>query len=431
MEGLPRTYFGLVGRKLGHSWSPAIHAKLSEVPYVLREVEPDGLEALVREETGWLGLNVTIPYKRDVMRLADEVSSAAERIGAANTLVRRADGSIYADNTDVSGFAYLLDRFCERELGRPAHEALCGRKALVLGSGGASAAVVCALEDAGAVPVVISRRGPEDYASVRARHADASLVVNATPVGMYPNCPATPLDADTLRALPRLLGVVDVVYNPTRTGICLAAEEAGIPSESGLAMLVAQAVRSSELFQGRELDLGAIGSIEQDILRQTLGICLIGMPGVGKTTTGKRLARMLGRPFVDMDDAFTIATGMTPSDCIRSQGEGAFRRLETEQLRRYSKEPGLVMACGGGVVTREENRPLVRQNSYVVMLSRDISQLSQRNRPISQAKGLERLARERMPLYRAWADVEVDCLGSAFADAEQIARLFTQGPALS
>jgi shikimate dehydrogenase len=345
--------------------------------------------------------------------------------------VRRPNGSIYAENTDVLGFSLMLQRFCERRLGTTAEALLSASPALVLGSGGASAAVQAALEDAGAKVSIISRSGEDTYQTLTERHADAVLVVNATPVGMYPNCPATPVPEKDLAQLKSLAGVLDVIYNPTRTGIVLAAECLGIPAESGLAMLVAQAVRSSELFQGRELDLGAIGSIEQDILRQTLGICLIGMPGVGKTTTGKRLARMLGRPFVDMDDAFTIATGMTPSDCIRSQGEGAFRRLETEQLRRYSKEPGLVMACGGGVVTREENRPLVRQNSYVVMLSRDISQLSQRNRPISQAKGLERLARERMPLYRAWADVEVDCLGSAFADAEQIARLFTQGPALS
>lgn len=415
--------FGLLGRRLGHSWSPRIHAHLSEVPYLLHELEPEELEAFVREDAGWRGLNVTIPYKRDVLAMADELSDAVRRVGAANTLVRRADGTILADNTDVAGFALLLDRFCERELGGPAAEALSGEGVLVLGSGGASRAVVAALEDAGAEPHVISRTGDDTYATIVERHAGDALLVNTTPVGMYPDCPASPLDDATLAALAGLRGVLDVVYNPLRTGLCLAAERLGLPSESGLAMLVGQAVRSSELFQGIEIGRDAVDGIEAELRGAMLNVCLIGMPGVGKTSAGKRLARMLGRPFVDMDDVFTIDVGQTPADCIRERGEDAFRALETRELERYGRESGLVIACGGGVVTRPENKDALRQNSVVMMLDRPIDQLSSAGRPMSQAKGVARLAEERMPLYRAWADHVVECRGSAMADAVAIRDL--------
>ena len=413
--------FGLLGRKLGHSWSPRIHAHFSEVPYVLRELEPEELAGFVREDQSWRGLNVTIPYKRDVMELADELSSAARRLGAANTLVRRPDGSVLADNTDLFGFSWMLARFCERELG--SRDALSGAKALVLGSGGASRAVVAALEDAGMHPVVISRSGSETYATLVERHADAQLAVNTTPVGMYPAAPASPLADDVLAALPQLKGALDVVYNPQRTGLCLAAERLGIPSESGLAMLVAQALRSSELFQGTKLDESLVSQIEQELRAQFTNICFIGMPGVGKTSAGKRLARLARRPFVDMDDAFCIHTGMPASEYIPLHGEAAFRAVETELLADYGKQSGLVIACGGGVVTRPENYDLLHQNGTIVMLNRPLELLSTRNRPMSQQKGLERLAQERMPIYEAWADLRIDCSGSADADAVRVREL--------
>ena len=408
--------YGLLGRKLGHSWSPQIHAKLGSVPYELHEVEPEGVEDFIRNGA-WRGINVTMPYKLDAARLADERSSRVERLGAANTLVRRADGTIFADNTDVLGFAWMLSRFCEKRLGASAADVLVGEKALVLGSGGASKAIVAALEDAGAQVVVISRTGDDNYQNLVDRHADAVLLVNTTPVGMYPNCPATPVAEEDLARLSGLRGVLDIVYNPTRTGICLAAEHLGLPYESGLAMLVAQAVFSSELFQDTRILDDVIENVMDELLRGMENIVLIGMPGAGKTSTGKRLARMLGRGFVDIDDAILADTGTSSADIIRERGEAAFREVESEITNKYCSRSGLVIACGGGVVTRECNRDALRQNSRVLFIDRPLGELSSKGRPMSQAKGVERLAAERMDAYRSWCDATLTCTGSADGDA--------------
>lgn len=414
--------FGLLGRRLGHSWSPTIHAALGSAPYALFEREPGEVECFVRRGS-WRGLNVTIPYKADAFRLADEASPGARHLGAANTLVRRADGSVFADNTDLAGFAWMLERFCRRRLGGCAREALAGRKALVLGSGGASQAAQAVLAQADARVSVISRRGPDGYDTLARRHSDASLIVNTTPVGMYPHCPASPVSEADLARLESLRGVLDVVYNPTRTGICLAAERLSIPFESGLAMLVAQARFSSELFQGRPLDDGMIGGLEREILSSVTNVVYIGMPGSGKTTSGKALARLLGRPFVDMDDAIGLELGVSAEEFIRTRGEAAFRAVETRMATRYGARSGLVIACGGGVVTRPENYDLLHQNGRIVLLDRPLSELSLRGRPLSQAKGVERIAHERQDLYHAWADVKLACTGSAAGDAARTREL--------
>ena len=414
--------YGLLGRKLGHSWSPQIHARLGSAPYELHELEPDELADYVRHGS-WRGLNVTIPYKREAAQLADEVSERVVRLGVANTLVRRADGTIYADNSDVLGFAWMLERFCERSLGASAPEALGGRKAIVLGSGGASQAVHAALEDAGARVVTISRAGDETYETLVERHADATLLVNTTPVGMYPNCPATPVSREQLAGLSGLRGVLDVVYNPERTGITLAADELGIPSESGLAMLVAQARFSSELFQGHAIGDEVLEEIEAELRRLTGNVVLIGMPGAGKTSCGKRLARMLGRPFVDIDEAIQQDTGRGAAQIISEDGEEAFRAIETRVTGSYCARSGMVIACGGGVVTRPENRDLLRQNGRIVLIDRPLSELSSVGRPVSQARGVEALARERCHLYHEWADVILKCTGSAQSDAELVKEL--------
>lgn len=415
--------FGLVGRTLGHSWSRQIHERLGSAPYALHELEPDEVAPFVRDGA-WRGLNVTIPYKRRAAELADERSPRVERLGAANTLVRREDGSILAENTDVLGFFWMLARFCRRELGSSVSEALGSRKALVLGSGGASQAVRLALEEyAGMDVVTVSRSGKETYEGLARRHDDAALVVNTTPVGMFPNCPASPLDEETLSALTGLVAVLDVVYNPRRTGLLLAAERLGLPAESGLAMLVAQALYASELFQGRDLDDSLVAEVEGQIRAQTENVVLIGMPGAGKSSCGRALARLLGRPFVDVDEAIALECGRSAAQIIREDGEEAFRAVETEVTGRYAARSGLVLACGGGVVTREENRDLIRQNARVVFLDRPIAELSDDGRPMSQTKGVERLAAERMDAYRSWADVTLPCTGSPAGDAELARRL--------
>lgn len=414
--------FGLLGRNLGHSWSPRIHAALGSVPYELFEREPDEVERFVREGS-WAGLNVTIPYKRDAARLADERSPRVERLGAANTLVRRPDGTIFAENTDVLGFSLMLERFCGRRLNAGARELLGGKSAAVLGSGGASAAVQEALEDVGAEVSVISRAGDDTYETLVERHADAVLMVNATPVGMYPVCPATPVSQDDLARMGNLAGVLDVIYNPTRTGIVLAAERLGIPAETGLSMLVAQALRSSELFQGRTLDASLVDVIGRQILSETSNVVLIGMPGCGKTTTGKRLARMLGRPFVDIDGAIETSAGASAADIIRRQGEKEFRRVESRVTGEYGARSGLVIACGGGVVTVASNYDLLHQNGTIVHIDRPLPELETSGRPVSAARGVETLARERMGSYRAWADVTLPSTGSPAGNAHAIREL--------
>ena len=415
--------FGLLGRTLGHSWSREIHARLGSAPYALLELEPEEVAPFVREGA-WRGLNVTIPYKREAALLADVRSAAVERIGAANTLVRADDGRIVAENTDVLGFAWMLERFCRERLGASAHDALAGEKALVLGSGGASQAVVDALaHTVGARPVVISRTGEETYATLVERHADAVLLVNATPVGMFPRCPASPLPEADLAALAGLRGVLDVVYNPERTGLCLAAERLGLPCESGLAMLVAQALYASELFQGRALDDALALEVERELRSQTRNVVLIGMPGAGKTSCGRALARALDRPLVDMDEVVATERGRGAAQIIREDGEAAFRALETEATGRYGARSGLVIACGGGVVTRPENYDLLRHNGTIVLLDRPLDQLGTEGRPVSQARGVEALAAERMPRYRAWADLVVACTGTPQGDAARIREL--------
>ena len=426
MEGLDERTgtepFGLLGRTLGHSWSPRIHAILGSTPYGLFEREPNEVVDFIRTGS-WRGINVTIPYKRDAAQAADECTKRVEQLGVANTLVRRTDGSILAENTDVLGFAWMLERFSVRELGRSAQEAFGGKKALVLGSGGASQAVQAALREVGAQVVVISRSGAETYEGLESRHRDATLIVNTTPVGMFPHCPDSPLAESTMQALPHLCAVLDVVYNPERTGICLAAERLGIPYESGLAMLVAQARFASELFQSKELDDAVVEQIETEIRTQTRNVIYIGMPGCGKTSAGRRLARITGRPFVDLDDSFSMEHDIDPATCIRTRGEEAFRALETQTAASYGAQSGLVIACGGGIVTKRRNYDLLHQNGTIIMLDRPISELSSANRPLSQTKGVERLAQERMALYREWADVVIPCTGSAMGDAIKTQRL--------
>ena len=415
--------FGLLGRTLGHSWSPRIHAQLGSMPYELVELEPDEVTPFIREGS-WRGLNVTIPYKRVAAEAADTRSPRVEALGVANTLVHDADGRVLADNTDVLGFAAMVEGFARRELQASAKEAFGNRKALVLGTGGAAQAVAYALREmVGCKVAFVSRAGDSTYENLTQLHADAALVVNTTPVGMYPNCPASPLADGTLERLPQLRAVLDVVYNPLRTGICQQAERLGIPFESGLAMLVWQAIRASELFQGVQLDDAIFNRVMADLTAQCTNVALIGMPGAGKTTTGRCLAHLTGRPFVDLDSAFEMRFGISPAECIRTRGEDEFRTLESEVVAYYGAQSGLVIACGGGVVTRERNYAAPHQNASIVMLDRALDQLALKGRPISVLRGIEVLAQERMPTYHAWADHVVSCTGSPDGDARTVREL--------
>ncbi len=418
--GAPEAPFGLLGHPLGHSWSPTIHAKLGSTPYELYDLPHDEAELFLREGT-WRGVNVTIPHKPLAAQVADACSPAVKRLGVANTLVRSGDGRIFAENTDVLGFAWMLERFCEKNLGESPRAALGGRKVLVLGSGGASRSVTDVLaNEADARPITISRQGTETYETLADRHADAVLLVNTTPVGMFPHCPDSPVSKGVLASLTQLRGVLDVIYNPERTGLCLAAEKLAIPVESGLAMLVAQAFYASEIFQQTRLDEDLIGQIERDIRLQTQNVVLIGMPGAGKSSCGRALSRLMGRPFVDIDCTIETEEGRPAAQIIREDGEAAFREIETRVTGAYGARSGIVIACGGGVVTRAENYDLLHQNGIIVFLDRSIDELCTNGRPISQSRGVEEVARERMGLYESWADLRLACTGSAAGDAREI-----------
>lgn len=384
---------GLLGRKLGHSYSPQIHAHLGSYRYALFEKEPEELEAFLKNGD-FTGLNVTIPYKKDVIPYLDELSPAAERLGAVNTIVRRPDGRLVGHNTDYFGFRWLVKK---------SGLALAGKKVLVLGSGGASNTAVAVLWELGADVVVISRSGENNYENLD-RHADAAVIVNTTPVGMYPNTGKSPL---SLEHFPALEGVLDVVYNPARTQILLDASARGLITENGLWMLVAQAKESAEWFTGRKIEDEVIARIHRALRRQMENIILIGMPGCGKTTVGQQLAQALGRRFVDADEALEAKAGRKITQIIPAEGEAAFRTLETETLAELGKQSGLVIATGGGCVTQQRNFDLLHQNGAVFWLTRDLRKLPTDGRPLSQTGRLGEMFAQRQPLYRRFADWEI------------------------
>lgn len=390
---------GLLGRTLGHSYSPAIHAELGDYEYKLYEKEPQDLAAFLQSGE-FDALNVTIPYKKDVMAYCAALSPAARRIGSVNTLVRRKDGTLYGDNTDADGFAYMV---------KTSGVGVAGKKALVFGSGGASVTACDVLKTLGASSVtVISRSGPDNYENLD-RHADAEILVNTTPVGMYPKNGASPVD---LTKFPNCCGVFDVVYNPARTALLLQAEKLGVRHAGGLPMLVAQARRASELFTGSQIADAEIVRIERKLAREMQNIVLVGMPGCGKSVVGAALAKRLGRPLLD-SDALVTQTAQTPiPEIFRMQGEGAFRALETQALRELGKRSGAVIATGGGSVLREENYDLLHQNGVIVWLRRELSALPIDGRPVSQSVALDELYRTREPRYRRFADCIVDNCGS-------------------
>ncbi len=386
---------GLLGKTLGHSFSPQIHGLLANYEYLLYEKEPEEVEAFLKNG-GYDGLNVTIPYKKTAYAICDERSPAAEKTGSVNTVLRLQNGRLKGCNTDFFGFTYLV---------RKAGFDVSSGKILVLGSGGASVTVCAALKALGAKEiVVISRRGSENYTNVAERHHDARYLVNTTPVGMYPQNGAAPVE---LAQFPHCAGVIDLIYNPARTKLLLDAESAGITAVNGLSMLVAQAKQASEIFTGARIGDEVIGTITREIEYTTKNIILIGMPGCGKSTVGAGLSRELGRPFVDIDDKIEERIGMTICEFFKAYGEPAFRRIETEILTEYTKRSGQIIATGGGIVTVPENLPLMKQNGTIVMLNRPLHELPVTGRPISMSCDLVRLERDRLPLYKAWNDVSV------------------------
>lgn len=395
---------GLLGEKLGHSYSPQIHSMLGDYEYKLYERTPAETEVFLRHGE-FDGLNVTIPYKKTAFALCDVVSRQARKLGSVNTIAVRKDAEgnriLYGDNTDYAGFLALVRR---------SRVDATGCKCLVLGSGGASVTVCAVLEDLGAAEViVISRSGAENYENLN-RHADADLVVNTTPVGMYPNNGEKPLDLKTFSGL---RAVFDIVYNPARTALMLQAEELGIPFFGGLYMLVAQAEAASRIFTAKDPshpDLDPLKSaaeiqrIYELLDAQQQNIVLIGMPGCGKSSVAAELARLTGREKIDADEEIERRTGKLIPEIFAEGGEALFRRLETEVLADLGKRSGVILATGGGCVTRPENYPLLHQNGRIVWIQRDLELLAKEGRPISLSKDISQIYVERKELYETFAD---------------------------
>ena len=369
---------GLLGRTLHHSYSPQIHKQLGNYAYTLYEMEPEALESFLHCEV-FDGINVTIPYKKSVIPYCDELSDKARKLGAVNTVVRR-NGKLIGHNTDYFGFEYMIQKagICVQD-----------KKALVLGSGGASATAVAVLEELGANVTVISRNGSDNYQNID-RHWDAALIVNATPVGMYPDNDQTPIELDHFS---NLECVLDLIYNPASTRLLQAAQAKKIPYANGLWMLVAQAKESAEWFLQQSIPNTLIDTIYRKLRFDMENIVLIGMPGCGKSTIGRLLADKLGRKFVDADTQIEELAGKSIPEIFASSGEGEFRKLETQVLSGLGKRSGLVIATGGGCVTKQENYRHLHQNGKIVWVQREISQLPTDGRPLSQQNKLVEIGR--------------------------------------
>ena len=405
---------GLLGRKLGHSYSPQIHAHLGDYPYALFEKEPEEVGSFL-QNGDFTAINVTIPYKKDVMPYCAELTPRAIAMGAVNTLVRRPDGSLLGHNTDYFGFSSMV-----RRSGLDPQ----GKKVLVLGSGGASATAVAVLREMGARVVVISRTGEDNYGNLH-RHADASIICNCTPVGMYPHNGVSPVD---LSLFPRLEGVLEMIYNPARTKLLLEAEKRGLVAENGLWMLVAQAKEAAEWFTGITIDDGKIEKVHALLRCQMENIILIGMPGSGKSTIGKLLAEKCGKTFVDADAEIVNAAGRPIPQIFAEEGEAGFRAWETKVLTDLGKRSGIVLATGGGCVTREENYEVLHQNGTVFCLNRSLDLLPTDGRPLSQANKLEEMHRVRKPLYDRFADHRIDNNGPIEDAVRAILTLWEENP---
>lgn len=401
---------GLIGGKLGHSYSPEIHALLGMTyPYELQEVAPEAIGQFLATNP-YDGFNVTIPYKKDIIPYLCGMSETAALLGSVNTVLRTPDGW-WGDNTDYYGFTYMVRR---------SGYDVRGKKAVVLGSGGVSPTVCAVLEDLGAAPVVvISHR--ENTPETLALHADARVVVNTSPVGMYPKNGVSPIPAD---AFPAMECALDLIYNPFETVFLADARERGCVTESGISMLVAQAKRGAELFTGQMLDDALCDRVTAQMIFARRNLILIGMPGCGKSTVGRHAARRLGREFVDLDAEIVKKAGKPIPAIFAEDGEDAFRAIEHEVICEVCKSSSLVIATGGGCVTRPENYRPMAQNGVLLWIERDAAALPTKGRPLSQKQSPAALYEIRRPLYEAFSDAMIENTGTVSQAVEDVLHAF-------
>ena len=404
--------YGLIGEHLGHSYSVPIHRLISGEDYELREIAPADLGTFMTRKE-FRAINVTIPYKQDVLPYLDEISDTAREIGAVNTIVNR-DGRLYGTNTDAAGLQALIARVCPD---------IRGRKTLVLGTGGTSKTAVYTAKAMGAEPVIrVSRSARKDavtYEEALRDHRDAEILINTTPCGMFPAAEDMPVD---IAGFPALRGVVDVIYNPLRTKLVLAALRRGIPAEGGLYMLTAQAVRAAEEFRGIRYEEELTEKIYRRMARDKENIVLTGMPGSGKSAVSSILGERTGRDVIDTDRLIVEKAGMEITEIFRRYGEKHFRDLESEVIREAAARAGVIISTGGGAILRAENTDALRRNGRLVWLDRKPDDLVPTDdRPLADSREkMTALYAAREPIYRATADERIEVTGSAEDTASEI-----------
>lgn len=408
--------YGCIGKKLGHSFSKEIHAKLFDYSYDLIELSPEAVAPFLKERA-FAAVNVTIPYKQTVIPFLDEIDPIARKIGAVNTIVNR-HGKLYGYNTDFAGMRALMLK---------ADISPRGKKVLIAGSGGTSRTAAAVAEDLGAREIYRLSRTPGadtiSYEDAFLEHADAEIFMNTTPVGMYPKTAGMAVSLDRL---PALCGVIDAVYNPLRSALVTAAHERGIRASGGLYMLVAQAAYAAQHFVGESVPAEKIDEIYREILHSKENIVLVGMPGSGKSTVGRALADQMGRPFEDSDARIVEKYGDI-SRLFSQYGEAHFRQLEQSEIAALADRNGLVIATGGGAVTNAENISALRRNGKIYFLDRPLEAiLPTDDRPLAKDRAaLEARFKEREALYRA-AGTRIDCRGSVADIAREIREDFTK-----
>ncbi len=387
--------FGLIGKTLGHSYSKIIHSKLGDYSYGLVELSPEKLQSFVQSKK-LSGYNVTIPYKKDIIQYLDCLSSDAKKIGAVNTVVNKG-GVLYGYNTDVLGMKYMLKR---------SGISVENRSVMILGSGGTSNTALAVCKDLGAKDItIVSRTGEVNYQNCYAQK-DVEIIINTTPVGMFPNTNASPVD---LAKFNNLLGVADVIYNPACTKLIHQAKQLKIKATNGLSMLVAQAKYAMELFLDEKEDDSVIEKVITELQREMQNVVLIGMPSCGKSSIGEQVASLLNREFIDVDKEIEKQENKPIYQIFKQNGEDYFRKIEKEITLKVGSLSGKVIATGGGVVKDKDNLFSLKQNGKVILITRDIDKLISDGRPLSKDKeSIKKLYQERKDLYQAFADGKVE-----------------------
>ena len=388
--------YGLIGEKLGHSFSKDIHERIADYTFDLIPLSKEEFKTFM-EKKEFTALNVTIPYKKDVIPYLDEMDEHAKAIGAVNTIVNR-DGKLKGYNTDFTGFLYLVKKH---------NVHMEGKKVLIIGNGGASAAIQAVVqhESAGSMVIVdvVPGNGAISYDEMFSSHLDAEIIINTSPIGMYPRIGNAPIDISMFH---KCEAVLDVIYNPILTRLCFEAQEMDIKRVNGLEMLIAQAKQSVEFFLDKSIDDQIIDDIYQDMLRERCNIVLIGMPSAGKTTIGKMLENRMQKEFIDLDDIIIEKAGKSIPEIFEESGEAGFRAIETEAAIEVSKLNNKIIATGGGTIKHKVNMDYLRQNGITIFIDRDVDKLisSDPNRPLSKSTdALEKMHAERLPLYQKYA----------------------------